>query len=77
MLQVKDRATPTIGVTRRVGEPRRETQDEAAATGSRLGRRRAETFALRDLRHLSIFSLLWTGYVWVHVAGAITLFGRP
>lgn len=40
-------------------------------------RQRTERMTARDLGVLVAFGLVWTAYLWLHVAGAIALFGRP
>jgi hypothetical protein len=77
MLKLQEKFTPTYELPQRAEERRREFRRDPATTGTRPGRRPAETFGLRDLRNLSIFGLVWGGYLWLHVAGAIKLFGRP
>jgi hypothetical protein len=77
MLKLQQNFTPTYGVPQRADERSRDVRREPATARTRRPRRPAETFGLRELRDLSIFGALWAGYLWVHVAGAIELFGRP
>ena len=77
MLQLDKTAPPAYDLPRGEGGLQRGSQHKVTAGRSQPRRRRAETFTLRDLRNLTLFSLVVGGYVWVHVAGAIKLFGRP
>lgn len=76
-LKLQEKFTHAHESTHRAEEVPRQVLQDAATPGSRPGRRASQTFVLRDLRSLSLLGLVWAGYVWVHVAGAIKLFGRP
>jgi hypothetical protein len=77
MLQRENTATGIYDVPRGEGGPQRGAQHNAPSWRTRPRGPRTETVSLRDLRNLCIYSLVWAGYLWVHVAGAISLFGRP
>jgi hypothetical protein len=77
MLKLQENLTPTYEVPQCADERSGAVLCEPAAARTQRPRRPAETFGLRELRNLSVFGALWAGYLWVHVAGAIELFGRP
>lgn len=77
MLKVQKDFVPAHEVPQPAGERSRDVHQESAAARTRSRRRPAETVGLSELRNLSIFGVLWAGYLWTHVAGSIEMFGRP
>jgi hypothetical protein len=76
MQQLLERPMVTRDAPPQGGDPRRDDRDKMVSE-ERPRRRGADTVALRDVGILAGASAVWAGYLWVHIAGAIKLFGRP